>query len=76
MHLIFFLPPEPTAYVVLLYLYSIHTAQIYLRSSRGIINLLTVGNLGKLTSNLIQKIKNTNITEAKETMFVTKTDLP
>jgi hypothetical protein len=34
--------------------------------------LFTVGNLGKLTSNLIQKIKSTNITEAKEIIFMTK----
>jgi hypothetical protein len=34
-----------------------------------------VGNLGKLTSNLIQKIKSTNITEEKEIIFMTKTDL-
>jgi transposase-like protein len=39
----------------------------------GVSSEHSVGNLGKLTSNLIQKIKTTNITEAKETIFMTKT---
>jgi hypothetical protein len=35
--------------------------------------VVLVGNLGKLTSNLIQKNKSTNITDA---IFMTKFDLP
>jgi proteasome assembly chaperone (PAC2) family protein len=42
---------------------------------KGLSRFWIVGNLGKLTSNLIQKIKSTNITEAKETIFMTKTNL-
>jgi proteasome assembly chaperone (PAC2) family protein len=43
---------------------------------KGLSRFWIVGNLGKLTSNLIQEIKSTIITEAKETTFMTKTDIP
>jgi hypothetical protein len=40
---------------------------------KGLSHFWIVGNLGNLTSTLIQKIKSTNITEAR---FMTKFDLP